>query len=407
MSLEDPVANQIADYIQKLPETKKTLPFGLPVNVLSSYLVTKSAALVQLASEIGPYIGVLTVQADIIDDWTLETADQLSYYAKKHGFILWEGSRVLNGFVNFMGRLRTDQESLNMLANITRKNYTHGALNTAKWAGLATMWAPGVPWENQDKDLMIPTLRKAAREAVATTVKTIQTEISAEGNAAEEEDSKEVQLSPPTSDGWSEFNQENIGRKSSTISVTESVTAQPHVQLDEGVAPPPLLARGVVFCLPGSLNSAFTPDYRTTTLAAACANPDFVTGLFSAEPYFAENRGHILTEIFLGDDKEKEHLRDEERRNLLAAAPHLGAVKQPLTLFSLVPPEYHAAHDEGVLQTPHEQKDSRPASVVKLFAVLERAMAAREEICKEQGPPRDYTNSPKRPVYHVPTVLLP
>ncbi|KAJ5226284.1 hypothetical protein N7468_007509 [Penicillium chermesinum] len=411
MPLDGASKNPILDYIQKLPETKKSLPFGVPTCVMASHLITTSAALVQLAADLGPYIAVLAVQAEIIDDWTQETTDELTFYAKKHGFILWEASRVLNSTLNLMGRLAAHHDSLATLADIIKRNYTNGAIRNAQWAGLASAWAPGVPVDHQEKDLLIPTLRRAAREAVATTVKTIQTEISADLSESSHEEEEELQLSPQVSTGWSEFSQENMGsalRKSSTISVTtETITMQPHVQPDEGIAPAPLLSRGIAICLPCDKESAFTSEYRKASIAAACANPDFVIGFLSAEPYFAQDRPRNLRELIIGDDVDD--AQHKEGQEVFSTTPHFLELERPIALFSFVPYEIAYAYDMEVNQAPKEDPpdDARPASVKKLFTVMERVMAVREENRKKQAAPNDASKLPGPSIFHIPVNLIP
>ncbi|KAJ5926020.1 hypothetical protein N7454_007530 [Penicillium verhagenii] len=180
--------NPILDYVQMLTTVKKGLPFGQPVCAYPSHTISTTAQLAKLASELGPHIAFLQVQAENIEDWGQHTIDEVTYYAKKHGFILWEGSQVLNSTVNFMGRGLANLETRKVLADFVHHKYTSGLLRTAQWSGLAISWAPGVPSDQQEKDLLIPSLRKAARAAVAATSKTIQTEISAQESDSIPED---------------------------------------------------------------------------------------------------------------------------------------------------------------------------------------------------------------------------
>lgn len=403
--MSDSTGNPILDYVQLLTTVKKGLPFGQPVCVIPSHAISTTAQLAQLASELGPHIAVLQVQAENIEDWGQHTIDQVTHYAKKHGFILWEGSQVLNSTVNFMGRGLANMETRKVLADVIHHKYTSGLLRTAQWSGLAISWAPGVPYDQQEKDLLIPSLRKAARAAVAATSKTIQTEISAQDSESIPED-EEAPLSPPSKNGWAEFMGDNVGyalRKLSTISVTESVTMQPHVETDEGIPPPPLLARGMTLFLPCSVDTAFTHEFRQSTIAAACANSDFVAGFVTNEPFFPNYRGNNLLELAYEDGH---GIRNEENvDNLLNNCPYSDR-DITLALFSLIPPElsrdYHDDYKENL------DTDSRSESVAKLFFIMERALKMREASRqdKESGPHESIDHS-SPVIIQVPVVILP
>ncbi|KAJ5991963.1 hypothetical protein N7451_007687 [Penicillium sp. IBT 35674x] len=402
--MSDSTGNPILDYVQLLTTVKKGLPFGLPVCVLPSHAISTTAQLAQLASELGPHIALLQVQAENIEDWGQHTIDQLTHYAKKHGFILWEGSQVLNSTVNFMGRGLANMETRKVLADFIHNKYTSGLLRTAQWSGLAISWAPGVPYDQQEKDLLIPSLRKAARAAVAATSKTIQTEISADSESIPEDE--EAPLSPPSTNGWPEFMGDNVGyalRKLSTISVTESVTMQPHVETDEGIPPPPLLARGMTLFLPCSVDTAFTHEFRQSTIAAACANSDFVAGFITSEPFFPNYRGNNLLELAYEDGH---GIRTEEGgHNLLNNSPYMDQ-DITLALFSLLPSElirdYHDDYKETL------DTDSQSESVAKLFFVMERALKMREASRKQkESGPHENIDQPSPEIFQVPVVILP
>lgn len=401
--------NPILDYIQKLPLTKQTLPFGQPVCVATSHRIKNTAQLIQLAAELGPYIALLQVHVDNIEDWGQDTIDQLTYQAKKHAFILWEGSRILNSTVNMMGRGAAHHDASLALADSINIKYTNGLMKTAQWAGMAICFAAGVPYDQQDNDLLLPSLRKAARQAVATTTKTIQTEISVQEcdpNTIPEEE--QAPYSPPTTNGWHEFSSENVGyalRKSSTISVTESITVKPDVQPDDGVAPPPLLARGMTLYLPSSRHSAFTPEYRQCTLAAACANSDFVVGFTTTEPFFPNYRGNTLLELASEDGHGS---YDSEGDSLLKYSPYMD-MDTPLALFSLIPPDlmrgYHEDLDQ-VINGTFSPRDSQSQNVSKLFYVLGRALKLREINRKEHGLPEDPSHPTGPKMFHIPVVAI-
>ncbi|EPS25589.1 hypothetical protein POX_c03967 [Penicillium oxalicum] len=401
--------NRILQYLQDLTTSKKGLPFGQPVAVLASDSVTDTAALVKLASELGPHIAVFQVQAEIIDDWSDNTIEQLTYYAKKHGFILWEGSRVLNCTVNFMGRGSADFQTRMVAADFTKRKYTHGTVKIAQWSNLASSWAPGVPLNEQEMDLLIPTLRKAAREAVATTVKTIETEISAANGEVHHEE-VETPTSPPSSNGWLEFSSENFGsalRKSSTISVTESVTLQPHVEPDEGVPSPPLLSRGLALCLPSAIDSAFTPEFRQSTVMAACANHDFVVGFYTCEPLFTTYTRDYLFDLAFQDSNGHS---PQIGRDTLEAIPYLEN-KHSFALFSLVPTTLLSGFESDPIHSINGSSadNETPKSVAQLFYVIDQALKSRNAHRKEQSgsPLQDALISVGPRVFHVPLVILP
>lgn len=400
--------NRILEYIQDLASAKKGLPYGQPVGVLVSQTITDSASLLKLTAEVGPHIAVLQIQADIIDDWSDDTIDQLTYYAKKHGFILWEGSRVLNCTVNFMGRGSANFQTRKVLADLIRRKYTHGTAKVAQWSNLATSWAPGVPLDEQEKDLLIPTLRKAARDAVAKTVKTIETEISAT-ISEEEHDEVDTPTSPPSTNGWLEFSSENFGsalRKSSTISVTESATLQPHVEPDEGVPAPPLLSRGLALCLPSAIDSAFTSEFRKGTIMAACANHDFVVGLLTSEPFFTSYTGDYLFDLAFQDTQGVPQLG----RDILEAIPYLEN-KNSFALFSLVPAELILNYETDPIRNMKgdSPEEDMPESVVKLHYMVDQALKMREANRKEHlGNLQQDSSIPVGPsIFHVPVVILP
>lgn len=52
--------------------------------------VYSSEKLLSLANKVGPFTCVLKVHADTVDDWTMETATQLSALSLKHQFLLFE-----------------------------------------------------------------------------------------------------------------------------------------------------------------------------------------------------------------------------------------------------------------------------------------------------------------------------
>ncbi|KAJ5676701.1 uncharacterized protein N7477_002334 [Penicillium maclennaniae] len=375
--------NEILNYIQQLAETKKGLPSGQPVCVLASHIITDTEALVQFAEEVGPHVAILKVQADNIDDWSTHTIDQLTYLSKKHGFILWEGSRVLNSLINFMGRDSTNWDQRKIQADMIKRNYTNGPVRVGRWAGIATAWAPGAPVDKQEEDVLIPTLRKAAREAVASTYKTIQTEIS----AADSEDGPEEDVleQTPTTNGWPEFSSNNgiSMRKLSTISVTETIALQPHIQPEDGVPP-------AITC---------------QRLAAACSNRDFVVGFLTSEPCFTEYHGNNVMELAFLDEHQ-----GAKGQNLLASS-HLLEKRNSLSLFSVISPELGVNFDSDPVHMLNGDTDApaaRSEIVMKLNYIVRQALRLRDANRKDKEANKEAMSIRPGPnIVHCPIVILP
>ncbi|KAJ5788996.1 uncharacterized protein N7518_006007 [Penicillium psychrosexuale] len=407
--------NPILAYLQTLVATKKTLPYGQPVVVHASVSHINSASLLRLAAEIGPHIAILQIPADVIDDWSSDTIEQLQYLSKKHRFLLWEGSKILNPLVNFMGRADAPLETRQALADFIKKSYTSGPLRTATWSNLATSWAPAAPMDQQENDVLIPTLRLAAREAVATTAKIIQTEISAEMNNYSSGEEVEIIIpSTETSNGWKEFSPNNTGsslRKSSTISVTtESVTLHAQFHADDGVPIPPQLARSVALCLPGTIDTAFTPDFRQSTIIAACANSDFVIGFATNEPFFVNHRGNDIFELALFDGNGNPQAGIDAAK--LSTLPYLNENGKSLGVFSLVSPtlslgfEFDPAFKPNGSESPAPGIET-PYTVQYLYHAIGQAVALRGKNKQEQeasGLPERTPVGPK--IMQIPVVII-
>ncbi|KAJ5774931.1 Aldolase-type TIM barrel [Penicillium paradoxum] len=407
--------NPILAYLQTLIATKKTLPYGQPVVAHPSLNHIDSASILRLAAEIGPHIAVLQIPADIIDDWSSDTIEQLQSLARKHAFLLWEGSKILNSMVYFMGRADVALESRQALVDLIKKSYTSGPLKTATWANLATSWAPAAPMDQQENDVLIPTLKLAAREAVATTTKTIRTEISAESNNYSSGEEVELATSSgEATNGWIEFNSNNTGsalRKSSTISVTtESVTSHAHIETNDGVPTPPALARNIVLCLPSFSEIAFTSEFRQSTIVAACANPDFVTGFLTTEPFFVNHRGNDIFELaFLdGNGNGPPGLGSTK----IASLPYFKDHRKSLGVFSLVPPTVGLDFEfDSTFQpdsnTPSDSESESPSSVQYLYRTIGHAVALREQN-RQKHEANDSGNqtSTGAHIMHIPVVIL-
>ncbi|KAJ5970352.1 uncharacterized protein N7479_000270 [Penicillium vulpinum] len=407
--------NPILAYLQTLAATKKTLPYGQPVVAHVSVNHIGSASLLRLAADIGPYIAILQIPADVIDDWSSDTIEQLQYLSRKHKFLLWEGSKILNPLVNFMGRADAPLETRQVLTDMIKKSYTSGPLRTATWSNLATSWAPAAPIDQQENDTLIPTLRLAAREAVATTSKIIQTEISVEmNNYSSGEELEIITPSTQTSNGWKEFSQNNTGsvlRKLSTISVTtESVTPHAPIHADDGVPMPPLLARSIVLCLPIIIETAFVPEFRQSTIVAACANSDFVIGFITSEPFFVNHRGNDIFELALFDANGNPQPGVSAAK--LDTTPYLHEQRKSLGVFSLVSPilGLDFEFDPTVKpdrSAPSDSNSETPYTAQYLYHMIRQALALREKNRQE----REATGSRKEPpvgpkIMHIPVVIV-
>lgn len=439
--------NQLTAYLCALKTAKKGLPYGQPVCVCASPLITSTDALLRLASSIGPHIALLQVYADIIDDWSEETARQLTLLAKKHGFLIWEGGRILNATVDFLGKQRSDvREVRNELVSLIRKRYTRGVIKTATWAGLATAWASGVAVDNQEADILIPALKAAARETVAGTAQTIRTVITA-GNSNGHHTGNEPE--GVNSNGGDQHltsdyaaGNNSLGlppRKASTISLTQTISQHTEDSADmdseyevterrdsfdqiitnDNLPPPPLLARGVVLCLPSVTGSSFTLEYRHSSIAAARANPDFVVGFLCSEPWVIVSQSDdVLEDIQSQDNMEGKTGQDEARTNSDDERKHC------LAIFSVIPhrlkrlevPGKHGPSDDeeesegeatGSTATPTGEDTMNPIAL-KLHTVVEHALKLREAARADKGNIRPEAKKTRGPsIMHVPVVSLP
>jgi hypothetical protein len=402
--------NPILAYLQTLIATKKNLPHGQPVAAYVSHSHTDSASLLRLAAELGPHIAILQVPAEVIDDWSSETIYELQYLARKHGFLLWEGSKILNSLVGFMGRGDAPLETRQALSELIKKSYACGPIRTATWANVATSWAPAVAVNQQEKDALIPTLRTAAREAVATTAKTIQTEISVERNNDLSEDEMEVSHSfESTSTGWKEFSPDNMGgalRKLSTISVTEYKTPHPDIQPDDGVPAPPTLARSISLCLPSSINTGFKPEFRQSSIIAALANSDFVLGFATSEPFFINHRGNDIFELALMDGCGV--AQEGMDCSLLSNSPYVDK-QGSMAIFSLIPPPLGNGfeYDPNFKPNGRTVSDSEiPASAQYLHHIVGQAVAFREQSRQEHEPNGSRSEQVGPNLLHFPAVII-
>ncbi|KAI9932195.1 hypothetical protein ASPWEDRAFT_39944 [Aspergillus wentii DTO 134E9] len=444
--------NRLIAYLQSLAVTKQGLPHGLPVCVAASHTITTTDALVQLASAVGPHIAIFKVFADIVDDWSEETVLRLKSLARKHSFLIWEGGRILNSTVNVIGKQGTDsREVKNELVDLIRKKYTKGVIRPASWAVIATAWASGVAVDNQEADILIPTLKAAARETVADTVQTIRTEITADsppnGDYSPAEAKPDLEPLSPRQHLTSDYVAEENGlglplRKASTISLTQTITQhsedssevpsepeeykwedipedaeqQSPVALNDDLPSPPLLARGLVLCLPSVTDPSFTPGYRQSCIAAARANQDFILGFLCSEPW------HMISQqddIFEVEPEYERKIRTAER---VEDNPHY------LAVFSLVSHRMNKLNGKHISEydedndndsnidelssptTPMARKFGSPLNPMaeKLHAVLEQAIKFRDASSKSKDNVEpDTCSTSDRRILHIPIVSLP
>ncbi|KAL3492904.1 hypothetical protein BJX62DRAFT_98697 [Aspergillus germanicus] len=437
--------NRLIAYLQALAKSKKGLPYGLPVCVSPSHTVTSTDALIRLASLVGPYIAILQVHADIIDDWSEDTIRQLSSLAKKYAFLVWESGRILNSTVGVIGRQEAEsREVRNTLVDLIRKKYTKGVVKPASWANISTAWASGVAVNNQAADILIPTLKAAAREAVADAVQTIRTEITADNNQGRPSwtrgNSEDSIPEHPTPE-YVVNDSNNLGlppRKASTISLTQTITQhtedstealnehESHEQhdiweysdaappaIDNDLPPAPLLARGLVLCLPSAGDSAFTPDYRKSSMAAAYANRDFVLGFLCGQPWQIAPRHD---DDFFDPDVLTQTLNSHEQQQPISEDDE--TPPQCLALFSVISRKLNLIGDQQPdgQTTGSESSDSFSESLnplaFRLHSIVRQGLKSRETFASQQinsatASSTTKTNHRRPSILHIPIVSLP
>ncbi|OJI97127.1 hypothetical protein ASPVEDRAFT_121997 [Aspergillus versicolor CBS 583.65] len=442
--------NRLIAYIRSLAEAKKGLPYGLPVCVAPSHTVTSTDALLRLASLVGPYISVLQVHADVIDDWSEDTIRQLTLLAKKYAFLIWEGGRILNSTIGVVGRQKAEsREVRNVLVDLIRKKYTKGVVKPASWANVSTAWASGIPIDNQAADILIPTLKAAAREAVADAVQTIRTEItvdSASDRPSHAHSSSTVEPNGtlnhqrlPSNYAVEESSSSNSlelpPRKASTISLTQTITqhtedssdalneAEAEEVWDFGAAPPPAtdaelpsppsLARGVVLCLPSCTDTVFNPEYRKSCMAAAYANQDFVLGFVCGEPWHivSQNDEEILDiDALTGVST----LNEKPRRSHNLDEAH-DTPPQSAALFSMMPHKLSSQNEQQLVGTPSEASELPPDDLnplaYRLYSLVRQGVRARDAVASQRAAATSQQGtkaSSRRPnIIHIPVVSLP
>lgn len=276
------------------------------------------ASLLRLACAVGPYIAVLQVHADIIDDWSHEGVRKLNCIAKRFGFLIWEGGRILNSRWRPTGQQALSSHEVARDIAMARKRYTKG-ISVAAWAGLASTWVIGPEELGKGSSQLIPTLRRAARETVARLTMSVRTEISGgqtslfvgdDGDSQEDDPSGEEEQEETYDAQLANANTFQSFRKGSVISLTRTITqhAEPskptpmdledYYECDElefssdekltsttTLSPPPLFSRGVVICLPNDSETQSTLPHQKVAIASAKAHNDFVLGFVTEEPW--------------------------------------------------------------------------------------------------------------------------
>ncbi|KAK2751020.1 hypothetical protein FQN57_000095 [Myotisia sp. PD_48] len=391
------------------------------------------ASLVRLARIVGPYIAILQIHADMIDDWSLEGARRLTYLAKKFAFIIWEGGRILNTQQCSSNRSLSSEEITKEI-DMARKRYTKGAVGVADWAGLASTWIIGPEEDGNGASRLIPTLRRAARETLAYRTNSVRTEISGgehgsiaanlHGDGDEEEengaDDNYLLLPNDIDDGTG---LSNPLRKASVISLTRTITQRtepstpsstgvddsPFSELEEepedydrptppipALPEPPLLSRGVVLCLPQDDDTRFTPQYKAAALSTAKSHDEFVVGFTSDEPWIhachrqpprcAPNPaecGHSNSDDDSQSDDDNNHVYDEPQtllmfnplesdhlRRVNAANQHLGTTDDATQGLRTL--------DLDPVASPSSSR--LPQQVVALQQLIDRAVLVRDSL---------------------------
>ncbi|KAK2813762.1 hypothetical protein FQN50_000160 [Emmonsiellopsis sp. PD_5] len=372
---QDASSNAITSYLRLLQRYKTTLPYGQLICVSASPNISTMAALLRLANGVGPFIAVLQVHADIIDDWSQKAARRLSFLARKYGFLIWEGGRVLNVQKRSGRHQVMSSEEINRDIDLARKRYTKGVVSVAAWAGMASSWVIGPEEQEKGGNRLIPTLRRAARETVAVLTMSVRTEISG-GN-------EQQGIDDDSSTDGDELELERNGRlgdelslpparKASVISLTRTITqhTEPSTPASSGAEDnpysddeedsdgddtptspppypaPPLLARGLVLCLPAEDDPMFTHQYKHTTLAAARAHSDFVVGFTSNESWIEVSRNGKFNCPSLNRDENESDNDDGESNDKMTSDEQTVLLFAPLESDHILFPGAQSSDDE-------------------------------------------------------------
>lgn len=440
-------ANPLATYLKGLQQSKPGLPHGIPVAVSVSPTINNTDGLLKLADAVGPHIAILQCHSDIVDDWSSRTVQELSHLARKHHFILWEGGRLLNFVPNLLGQNQYEsRERPHEYVDMARKGYTRGHVSVASWASLASSWVSPVPPQKQYTDILIPVLKGAARETVAKMAQIIRTEITVDHEAPLDERSLSPHLlAVDSADG----EEEPIARRASTISLTRSITQRSEpsspallhdfrrssensvveerlLQYADNpsiIHSPPLLARGIMLCLPAVQGSPFLPWYRKSVLTAARANHDFVVGFLCNEPWTAVSQCiDILGPDMFGADPEDQEEHEEWNNEFFVIVSPLPA---NINRFQPVVYEQNSESDDDEDMDPtHRQppelanKDNSGKPTAEqpqapqarvLYTTLTRAIAARKVPALKDQNRTEKTSATERSgpdILHIPLITL-
>ncbi|PGH26534.1 hypothetical protein AJ80_01848 [Polytolypa hystricis UAMH7299] len=328
--------NLLTGYLRTLQRCKSTLPHGALVCVSASPSISTMAGLLRLAYAVGPLIAVLQVHADIIDDWSMKAAQKLSLVAKKFGFLIWEGGRVLNAQRRSLGDQSMSNEEIKREIEMARKRYTKGVVSVAAWAGLVSTWIICPEEQGKGGERLIPTLRRAARETLASMNRFVSTEIQGGGQP---EDSKGNSFASGHDLSNSESGDLGVDlspsystRKTSVISLTRTITqhsepSNPSSPCEEAIlddeedqgeqglssCPPPVLGRGLLLNLPAMSDSKVPSRYRDASITTARAHCDFVVGFVTDQPWTeVVRRGKDFIDWEGSEDIERDSDDDDE-----------------------------------------------------------------------------------------------
>ncbi|KAL1957514.1 hypothetical protein VTO42DRAFT_5977 [Malbranchea cinnamomea] len=403
VSLENP----LIAYLRQLREDKPTLPYGQLICVSASPKITTTSALLRLAHAVGPYIAVLQVHADIIDDWSLKTARRLTCLAKKFGFLVWEGGRVLNTQRCSSKAQSMSEEEITRSIDMARKRYTKGVVSVAAWAGLASTWVIGPGEQRRGANRLIPVLRQAAKEAVALTTMSVRTEISAgetpveafAGTVGDEVDDDNEEQSKD------QYSGSHACRKASVISLTRTITQhtelstpgspcdeeerdsdfEPDVEMEisfpASVTPaPPLLSRGLIVCLPTGDEVEVTPLYKKAAIAAAKEHSDFVVGFSTEESWLDVCRRQEFPRCLDMNECDVPAREPVERNRgpaptLSTPSPETYVVFSPLEDGHLVGSDPSISSSEEYISSPQQRSHSQQIGF--LLQLVARAVAIK------------------------------
>jgi hypothetical protein len=303
-----------------------------------------------------------------------------------------------------------------------------------------------VPPQKQYTDILIPVLKGAARETVAKMAQIIRTEITVDHEAPLDERSLSSHLlAVDSADG----EEEPIARRASTISLTRSITqrsepsspallhdfrrSSEHSVVEERllqyadnsciIHSPPLLARGIMLCLPAVQGSPFLPWYRKSVLTAARANHDFVVGFLCNEPWTVVSQGFdILGPDMFGPDPEDQEEHEEWNNEFFVIVSPLPA---NINRFQPVVYEQNSESDDDEdMDSTHRQppelanKDSSNKPTAEqpqapqarvLYTTLTRAIAARKASALKDQNRTEKTSATQRSgpdILHIPLITL-